>query len=97
MKKRTQTQLMNYIRDIYNNDDLDNSKDLKEKLLLASKCINDGHKLGYVAHKLYPYVLTECLNNSRSQELQPLLKCLEKLKRKHELSNILSTTFNHFH
>lgn len=83
-KKRQEKrdEFMAYIRNIYNNDELNLSNNLKEALVKCAKGIENRDRISYLAYHLYPSVIGELTRDDLKQsvELLNFKKYLEKKK-----------------
>lgn len=83
-KKRQEKrdEFMAQIRNIYNNDDLQLSDNLKEALVKCAQGIENRDRISYLAYHLYPNVIGELRRDDlkQSAELFEFKKYLEKKK-----------------
>ncbi|MFU2182621.1 bacteriocin immunity protein [Streptococcus pluranimalium] len=92
MFKKKKMIFLNQVKKIYQNDTLDLSQKLNKELLKTIKSVEKGDRLGYLAYRLYPYVLEELLHND-SEELKVFKKYLERTRWKYYFGQIFAMSF----
>lgn len=97
MKKKEKTKIfLDKLHNIYNNKQLNLSKNTKSEILKQyTELMNGKTNINYASYHLYPFIKNECYNN-KSDELDELLKLVLKYRWRSYFGMILCSAFDGF-
>lgn len=80
------------INELYSNNQLELSEELRTQLLKTINDFHQGDRISYLAYRLYPYVLKESFSN-QSNEFILFKKYIEKVRWKYYFGEVLGMAF----
>ncbi len=97
MKKKEKKKIfLDKLYDIYNNKDLNLSEKTKKEILKQYKdLMNNRTNINYASYYLYPFIKSECYDNS-SDELDEFLKIILKYRWRSYFGMVLGSAFTGF-